>query len=207
MNVIVEWMHHSSEGTPMRYYSRVRKKFKPGEIIFSENNESDGMYIIESGSVRVFTNAHPDTGDVEVELCALGPNSMFGEMAMIDNGKRSASVQAIDQTICTIITKNMFESQLERIPSWMVNLIRILVIRLRETNERLREIIRQSSAPPPADSGTVITIPGEQQGDSERAIENKGSQSYSKMKTYYKDKIIQELENMAHSAKPSSESP
>ena len=190
----------------MRYYARVRKKYKPGETIFSENSESDGMYIIESGSVRVFTKAYHDKGDVDVELCTLGPNSMFGEMAMIDNGKRSATVQAIEQTVCTIITKKIFERQLEHIPSWMVNMIRILVIRLRETNERLREIIQTYSAPP-ADSGTLITITDEQSdGAGEQAQNTEEIKNYSVMKKYYKEKIIQELENMVATSKPDAKS-
>ena len=184
----------------MHYYSHVRKKFKPGEIIFSENSESDGMYIIESGSVRVFTGAHASGSNVDIELCTLGPNSMFGEMALIDNGRRSASVQAIEQTVCTIITKKMFEHQIERIPTWMVNMIRILVIRLRETNERLREIIQTYSAPP-VDTGTIIMIPDEKNSprDNEQCTEE--MKNYLEMKSYYKDKIIQELEGMVTESK------
>jgi CRP-like cAMP-binding protein len=184
----------------MHYYSHVRKKFKPGEIIFSENSESDGMYIIESGSVRVFTSAHSNNSDVDVELCTLGPNSMFGEMALIDNGRRSASVQAIDQTVCTIITQKMFERQIERIPSWMVNLIRILVLRLRETNERLRASI-QGYSPLPADTGTVIMIPGENGVSDGKEQSTKEIKNYLEMKNFYKDKIIQELEGLAMESK------
>jgi CRP-like cAMP-binding protein len=180
----------------MRYYSRVRKKFKPGDIIFSENSKSDGMYIIETGSVRVFTKAHSDNGEVEVELCTLGPNSLFGEMAMIDKGPRSASVQAIEPTLCTVITIKMFERQLERIPTWMVNMIRILVIRLRETNERLRDMIRSYSSPP-VDSGSIIAIPGAQLSHDDDTGNPEASKTYSAMKNYYKEKIIEELEGMA----------
>ncbi|MBN1129152.1 MAG: cyclic nucleotide-binding domain-containing protein [Chitinispirillaceae bacterium] len=188
----------------MRYYSHVRKKFKAGEVIFSENSESDGMYIVESGKVRVFTHAPADKENVEVDLCSLGPNSMFGEMALIDNGKRSATVQAMEETICTVITKKMFEDQLEQIPSWMVNLIRILVIRLRETNERLKGIIQHYSVPP-ADSGTVITIAGERSPESGTSAPRDIGEGYSEMKTFYKDKIIQELENLMDGSKSSSD--
>lgn len=144
----------------MRYYSHVKKKFSSGAIIFSENTEGDGMYIIESGRVRVFKTAVSEQGAVDIELCMLGPNSMFGEMSIIDNGKRSASVQAVEPTVCTVITRTMFAHQMERIPSWMVNMIRILVMRLRETNERLRGLIENKSMAP-ADSGSLITISDE----------------------------------------------
>jgi CRP-like cAMP-binding protein len=141
----------------MRYYSRIIKKYKNEEIIFSENSECDGMYIIDSGRVRVFKTIGEGRNKRDIELCTLGPKAMFGEMAMIDENKRSASVQAIEPTVCTVISKKVFEDQLTRIPVWMVNMIRILVMRLRESNERLRTIVEQYTHPP-ADSGSVITI-------------------------------------------------
>jgi CRP-like cAMP-binding protein len=141
----------------MKYYSRVIKKFKNGDIIFSENSQCDGMYIIDSGRVRVFKTVGQGAARREIDLCTLGPKAMFGEMAMIDENKRSASVQAIEPTVCTVISKKVFEDQLARIPVWMVNMIKILVLRLRESNERLRTIV-ELYTPPPVDSGSVLTI-------------------------------------------------
>ncbi len=114
------------------------------------------MYLIDSGRVRVFKTIEVGGKIREVELCDLGPMSMFGEMAMIDESRRSATVQAVEQTQCTVITKKIFEDQLTRIPPWMVNLIRILVSRLRETNEKLRKMVEEYT-PNPMDVG-VITI-------------------------------------------------
>jgi CRP-like cAMP-binding protein len=141
----------------MRYYSRIIKKFKRGEIIFSENSECDGMYIIDSGRARVFKTIGEGAAAKEIELCTLGPKAMFGEMAMIDENRRSASVQAIEPTVCTVISKRLFEDQLNRIPVWMVNMIKILVQRLRETNEKLRGIVEQYT-PLPDDTGGVLTV-------------------------------------------------
>jgi|GEM_PF-1314844 len=141
----------------MRYYSKIVRKYTPGQLIFTENDECDGMYIIDTGRVRVFKTVGSGTQTREVELCTLGPKAMFGEMAMIDEHRRSASVQALEPTICTVITKKIFEDQLTRIPPWMVNMIKILVSRLRETNNKLRTIIEQYTAAP-YDSGTVLTV-------------------------------------------------
>jgi CRP-like cAMP-binding protein len=141
----------------MRYYSKIIRKFKTGEIIFTENSECDGMYIIDSGRVRVYKTTIESNHKRDIELCTLGPKAMFGEMAMIDENKRSASVQAMEPTICTVITKKAFEDQLNRIPMWMVNMIKIIVLRLRETNDKLRTIVEHYT-PPPADSGGLITV-------------------------------------------------
>lgn len=143
----------------MRYYARVVKKYAPGDIVFSENSECDGMYIIDTGRVRVFKAIEIGGKKSEVELCDLGPRSMFGEMAMIDESPRSATVQAVERTECTVITKKIFEDQLTRIPPWMVNMIRMLVARLRETNEKLRKQVEEYT-PNPMDVG-VIAIPEE----------------------------------------------
>ena len=143
----------------MRYYSRKVKRFNRGEVIFSENSECDGMYIIDKGRVRVYKSVISAAGEHELELCQLGPKSMFGEMAMLDESKRSASVQATEPTECTIITKQIFEDQLARIPNWMVNMIRILVQRLRDTNEKLRVHMETQKSPlPDDDTGSVITV-------------------------------------------------
>ena len=149
--------HYRGWGNAVRYYSKIIRKFKTGEIIFTENSECDGMYIIDSGRVRVFKTTVESNHKRNIELCTLGPKAMFGEMAMIDENKRSASVQAMEPTVCTVITKKAFEDQLNRIPMWMVNMIRILVLRLRETNDKLRTIVEQYT-PPPADSGRLITV-------------------------------------------------
>jgi len=54
--------------------------------------------------------------------------------------------------------RKTFEVQLEHIPIWMVNMIRILVKRLRETNDKLRGIIEQYEPEAPADTGRVLTV-------------------------------------------------
>lgn len=145
----------------MRYYAAKKRRFREGEIIFSENSECDGMYIVDSGRVRVFKTVGTGTAAKEVELCVLGPRAMFGEMAMIDNSRRSASVQAVEPTEITIITRKIFEDQLSQIPPWMVNMIRILVTRLRETNEKLRNMAEKYTNVPDDDAGSLITLDAE----------------------------------------------
>jgi CRP-like cAMP-binding protein len=142
----------------MRYYARKIKKFQAGEMVFSENSECDGMYIIDKGKVRVFKTLSMNGEEKQVELCQLGPKAMFGEMAMIDENRRSASVQAVMPTECTIITKQIFEDQLTHIPPWMVNLIRILVQRLRDTNDKLRRHIEDRTQAPNDDTGSMIMV-------------------------------------------------
>jgi len=142
----------------MKYYTRKVKKYAPGDVVFTENSECDGMYIVDKGRVRVYKTVVNAGKQQIIELCTLGPKSMFGEMAMIDESRRSASVQAIEPTECTIITKKIFEDQLAQIPPWMVNMIRILVQRIRETNDKLRVSIANHTPLPNDDTGSMLTV-------------------------------------------------
>ena len=153
------------------------------------------MYIIDSGRVRVFKTVGEKPATKEIELCTLGPKAMFGEMAMIDENKRSASVQAIEPTACTVISKKLFEDQLSRIPVWMVNMIKILVLRLRETNEKLRTIVEQYT-PMPVDTGGVFTVDEDSASPSPAPNGNGKNAQQEQPKTgkqYRSDDIVKEL--------------
>jgi len=174
----------------MKYYTRQVKKYRQGDIIFSENSSCDGMYIVDSGRVRIFKTVKTGSTLKEVELCQLGPKAMFGEMSMIDENRRSASVQAVEPTTCTIITKKIFEDQLSRIPPWMVNMIKILVTRLRETNEKLRHMVEEQQGTTLNDVG-ILTVGDD---DDDRA-KVKDSPSAPKQKQYQSEEIIEDLFN------------
>ena len=172
----------------MKYYTRQIKKYRQGDVIFSENSSCDGMYIVDSGRVRIFKTIKTGNTLKEVELCQLGPKAMFGEMSMIDENRRSASVQAIEPTNCTIITKKIFEDQLSRIPPWMVNMIKILVTRLRETNDKLRQMIEEQPNAQVNDVG-ILTV-GDEEGKKEKS-ETAGAAP--KQKQYQSEEIIEDL--------------
>jgi len=172
----------------MKYYTRQVKEFKKGDIIFSENSSCDGMYIIDSGRVRVFKTIVTGNTKKEIELCTLNTKAMFGEMAMIDESRRSASVQAIEPTKCTVISKRIFEDQLSRIPTWMVNMIKILVSRLRETNEKLRKMVEQQSSIDLDDSG-ILTVDSEHNSD-HSTLEKESTYTMTKLRS---QEIINDL--------------
>lgn len=170
----------------MKYYTRQVKKYRQGDVIFSENSDCDGMYIIDSGRVRVFKTVKSGASLEEVELCTLGQKAMFGEMAMIDENRRSASVQALEPTACTVITKKIFEDQLSNIPPWMVNMIKILVTRLRETNDKLRKLVEEKTSTPVNDI-PILTVDNVSPASPEPGPGTSGG------KQYQSEEIIEDL--------------
>ena len=125
-----------------KIFKKVVRAYKAGEIIFAQGADSDGIYSVQSGWVSVFKTKLTPSGPADVELVKLGPGSMFGEMGMLDQSKRDASVKALEYTEVLIITQDMFETQMANLPPWVVNFIKILISRLRITNDKLTAAIQ-----------------------------------------------------------------
>src|ERR687888_1637746 len=70
----------------------VPRSFPAGVRVFHEGDRSDACYLVRSGDLRV-TREHPDGR--AIALATLGPGDIFGELAMLDGGTRSASVETL----------------------------------------------------------------------------------------------------------------
>lgn len=125
-----------------KLFKKIVRAYAAGEIIFEQGAEVDGIYSIQTGRVSVYRTLTTPEGASDIELVQLGPGSMFGEMGMLDNSTRDASVKAIEFTEILIITKDMFENQMRLLPAWIVNFIKILISRLRATNDKLAEAMQ-----------------------------------------------------------------
>lgn len=99
--------------------------FPPGRYIVLQGLVGNGLYVIVSGRARVVRG--DDT------LAELGPGDFFGELSVIDQGPRLASVVAVERTTCLGIASWDLLALLEREPRMSLNLLRALATRLRES--------------------------------------------------------------------------
>src|SRR5260370_9592420 len=84
----------------------VKVSYKAGDTIFLENEPGDALYVIDSGRVRIWVR----DGDAnEVTLSELEPGNFFGEMSVLDGGKRSANATAITDTSLHCLRREEFE--------------------------------------------------------------------------------------------------
>ncbi len=67
--------------------------FAPGEVIIARNDPPDAFYLIEEGTVEVFTAPESETA-ADAVIVSLGTGQSFGEMGLVDQGTRSATVKA-----------------------------------------------------------------------------------------------------------------
>jgi CRP/FNR family transcriptional regulator, cyclic AMP receptor protein len=110
------------------------RRFGTGESIFREGDQSNTCYVVRSGHARA-VREHADGR--QLALATFGPGDIFGELAMFDDERRSATVEAIDALdVLAILGPDMRRLMLRR-PQLAVALASSLARRLRTTNERL----------------------------------------------------------------------
>ena len=112
------------------------RKFQPGEVIFRENDESGSAYIIENGLVEVTRQVEGQ----EVHLASLGQKEIFGEMSLIEERPRCATVKAIEETLVQEIPRSDFSKSLQSDPDTALSLIKVLFERLREANSTIMQL-------------------------------------------------------------------
>lgn len=100
------------------------------QIIFNQGDAGDCAYIIEKGRVLVYLAKDTD----EIPLSILGEGEIFGEMALIDNEYRSASVRALEDVRLGIVTKQQVLERVATADKVVQLLLRVLLKRLRRKN-------------------------------------------------------------------------
>ena len=105
--------------------------YKAGEIIFHEYDTGDALYVVEEGAVRIWVT---DEDVKDVTLAELKPGHLFGEMAVLDRGKRSSSATAMVDTHLHRLSSDNFEKFLIQHPDCAIDVICEIAARLRQTN-------------------------------------------------------------------------
>jgi CRP-like cAMP-binding protein len=113
------------------------KTFKPGDIVFEEGSRNRELFIVQEGKVGVYKV----TPDGEAEIARIEKGAVIGEMSLLDNMPRSATVKAIDATKLMVVNELTFQTALKTVPVWLVSIIRIVVSRLRDANKRVEAAV------------------------------------------------------------------
>jgi len=110
----------------------------PGKtMVIKEGDPGDALYIVKSGKVNILKRT--STG-VDSVLVTLGKNAVIGDMAVIDDQPRSASVATVQDAVFLIITKTDFKNLLGTTPEISFQILRLMTERLRTTNTHLKEL-------------------------------------------------------------------
>lgn len=111
-------------------------RFQSGQVLITEGNVADSLYVLISGQLKVFSR---DDSDREVVFNVLHPGEILGEM-LLDSGRRSASVKAIVDSECLIINGERIRELMRLHPDFAETLVLRLIARLRSATRTIRSL-------------------------------------------------------------------
>jgi CRP/FNR family cyclic AMP-dependent transcriptional regulator len=111
-----------------------RRSVPRGTLVLNAGDQTDSLYIVLSGRLKVLMS---DSDGKEVILSILGPGEFFGEMGLIDDSPRSASVLAIEPCELLSISKRDFKTCLAQNFEMAMAVMKGLVRRLREADRKI----------------------------------------------------------------------
>ena len=120
--------------------SSVARSYPKNTVIINENDHADSLYLIESGKVKVYCS---DKNGKEFIMNTLEPGDYFGELALLDDDKRTASVRTMEKSNFMIIYKEDFTKVIEEQPNIAKTLIRNLTRRVRKLTKDVKALALQ----------------------------------------------------------------
>ncbi len=105
------------------------RSFSAGEIVFSEGDPCAGMYVVESGQIRIYKTS---PGGREQVLSIEGPGGSVAELPVFDGGNYPASVSALSDSSLLFIGKNEFHALCLAHPEVALKVLRVIGSRLRK---------------------------------------------------------------------------
>lgn len=118
----------------------VTRSCPKNSVVIHEGDIADSMYIIEAGRVKVYCS---DKNGKDFVLDILEAGDYFGELALLDDDRRSASVRAMEASSFSIIYKDQFSQVLDAHPNIARLLIRNLTRRIRKLTYDVKALALQ----------------------------------------------------------------
>ena len=133
-----------------------RINFKAGEVVFEEGSEGHSMYIVTKGAFEVYRNV----AGKHVFIASIQPGEHFGEIALLANRPRSASVRAVEPSVAIRISKRAVLAEQEAAVQLYRNMAQLMAKRLIHVDEEI--ILHKTgkypaAAPPPEEQHAPFT--------------------------------------------------
>jgi len=113
------------------------RKYSAGSTLIKQGDTGVGLYVITNGTVRITRATDPDRA--ETDLGTAGPGSVLGEMSLLDDLPRSATVTAVNDVIALLLPVWEFRTILRNHPDIALRLLGVLSRRLRKVESHLSD--------------------------------------------------------------------
>jgi CRP/FNR family transcriptional regulator, cyclic AMP receptor protein len=127
----------------MKLAQRVsQRRYKAGDVVVREGDTSMSFYVVLTGSVQFRLDS--EAGG-QLALDPEGSGSFFGEMDLLDDQPRAATVVALEDSDMALLTKWDFEDELRKDPEMALALLPVLTRRIRELDGRLTRLAAEAA--------------------------------------------------------------
>ncbi len=109
-----------------------RRFISKGALIIKQGEEGNCAFLIQSGKVSIYTQKEND--DRKIILAEIGTGSIFGEMALLFDGPRTASAKALEDCNLIILTRQVFNNKMEKSDPTVRALLKMLTERIINAN-------------------------------------------------------------------------
>ena len=123
-------------------FTSERLTFNPGDSLFKQGDEGDALYIIMEGEADVLV----DTPGGQITVATMGKNDFVGDIAVLCDVPRTATVTATSQLTTLRITKDLFFQLVCQFPQIAIEIMRGLAHRLDVTTRQLQDAVSKKSA-------------------------------------------------------------
>ncbi len=123
-------------------FTSERLTYEGGQPLFQQGDMGDAAYIVMEGAADVMIN----TAKGQVKVATLGRHAIIGEIAILCDVPRTATVVANQHTVALKINKDTFFRLVTEFPQMSVEIMRELARRLEKTNEQLRQAVAKAGA-------------------------------------------------------------
>jgi len=113
------------------------RQFPKGRVIINEGEHSDSLYAIVAGKVKVLVS---EEDGKEIILSILGPGEFFGELSLIDNQPRSATVVTMESSTFNVISQADFMRILSTSPKIAKTILQAMAKRLRDADRKISSL-------------------------------------------------------------------
>ena len=137
LNKLYMFSELASEEKEILVQHSTTRAYPANTILISEGDSTDSFYVVLEGEVKVLVS---DDQGKEVILNILGPGEYFGELAMLDDEPRSATIKTMMPTRVMVITKHDFKSCLAANPEMAYKLIEALIRQVRALTSSVKNL-------------------------------------------------------------------
>jgi CRP-like cAMP-binding protein len=114
------------------------RRFKRGETIFHAGDPGDALFIVASGQVKITLPA--DDGSEPAILTTIGPGGFFGELALLDGARRSATAVALDAVTTQVLRREAFDRLVDDQPPLRRALLAALATEIRRLTAQVEDL-------------------------------------------------------------------